>query len=198
GDVVAEATATALVDASEDRFGSLDLWVNNAGVSLLAPLLNTSASDAARLMDVNYLGTFHGVVAAGRAMAASGGGRIVNVASDLGIQAAPLLAAYSATKFAVVGLTQAAAVELAPHGVAVNAICPGTVETDMVLAEEVAEAALMNTGVDSVRDRLRTSVPAGRLCTGDDVAASVVFLASDAASYFTGQAICVNGGSILH
>ena len=198
GDVVAEATATALVDASQDRFGALDLWVNNAGVSVLAPLLSTSASDAARLMDVNYLGTFHGVVAAGRAMAASGGGRIVNVASDLGVQAAPLLAAYSASKFAVVGLTQAAAIELAPLGIAVNAICPGTVETDMVLAEEAAEAALLDLGIDSVRERLRRAVPAGRLCTGVDVAASVVFLASDAASYLTGQAICVNGGSILH
>jgi meso-butanediol dehydrogenase/(S,S)-butanediol dehydrogenase/diacetyl reductase len=198
GDVTEEATAAALVESSRERFGRLDVWVNNAGISVLASLLDTSAEDASRLMNVNYLGTFYGVVAAGRAMSASGSGRIINVASDLGIKAVPLLAAYCASKFAVVGLTQAAAIELAPLGITVNAICPGTVETDMVLAEERAEAALRGTEMESVRERLLASVPAGRMCTGDDVAGAVVFLASDAAAYLTGQAICVNGGSILH
>jgi meso-butanediol dehydrogenase/(S,S)-butanediol dehydrogenase/diacetyl reductase len=198
GDIAKQATAEALGALATAQFGRLDLWVNNAGISVLAPLLETSAADAQRLMDVNYLGTFHGLVTAGRAMTASGGGRIVNVASDLGVQAAPLLAAYSASKFAVVGLTQAAAVELAPFGIAVNAICPGTVETEMVLSEELAEADLRGVAVDDVRDRLLAAVPQGRWCTGADVAASVVYLASDAASYITGQAICVNGGSVLH
>jgi NAD(P)-dependent dehydrogenase (short-subunit alcohol dehydrogenase family) len=197
-DVTDEASADALAAVSADVLGGLDLWVNNAGISVLAPLLETTADDARRQMDVNYLGTFHGLVAAGRAMTASGGGRIVNIASDLGLQAAPLLAAYSASKFAVVGLTQAAAIELAPYGITVNAVCPGTVETDMVLAEERAEAAIEGTGVDEVRGRLRAAVPVGRLCTGADVAGTVVFLASDAASFFTGQAICINGGSVLH
>jgi meso-butanediol dehydrogenase/(S,S)-butanediol dehydrogenase/diacetyl reductase len=198
GDVALEATADALSALAADAFGRLDLWVNNAGISVLAPLLETSSTDVRRLLDVNVLGTFHGVVAAGRAMAAAGGGRIVNVASDLGLQAAPLLAAYSASKFAVIGLTQAAALELAPLGIAVNALCPGTVESDMVVAEQKAEAALYGVEVDAVRERLLSAVPQGRLCTGADVAASVVYLASDAAAYITGQAICVNGGSILH
>jgi meso-butanediol dehydrogenase/(S,S)-butanediol dehydrogenase/diacetyl reductase len=198
GDVSVEGTSETLGSLATEVLGGLDVWVNNAGVSLFAPLLQTSGADVRRLMDVNVLGTFHGVVTAGRAMAASGGGRIINVASDLGVQAAPMLAAYSASKFAVVGLTQAAALELAPHGIAVNAICPGTVETNMVLAEEHAEAGLRGVGIDDVRSRLLAAVPQGRLCTGADVAASVVFLASDAASYLTGQAICVNGGSILH
>lgn len=198
GDVTEESMSTALVDTATSRFGRLDAWVNNAGVSLLAPLLDTSAADARRLMEVNYLGTFHGLVAAGRHMSEHGGGRIVNVASDLGVKAAPLLGAYSASKFAVVGLTQAAALELATAKVTVNAICPGTVETDMVLAEEAAEAALLGAEVKDVHDRLLSAVPAGRLCTGEDVAASVLFLVSDGAAYLTGQAICVNGGSILH
>ncbi len=132
-------------------------------------------------------------------MASSGGGgRIVNVASDLGVQAAPLLAAYSASKFAVVGLTQAAAVELAPQGVTVNALCPGTVETEMVLAEERAEAEITGNDLAAVRARIKASVPAGRWCTGEDVASATAFLCSKAAAFVTGQAICVNGGSILH
>ena len=198
GDIALESTSEALGALATIVLGRLDLWVNNAGISLLAPLLETPAADLQRLLDVNVVGTFHGLVTAGRAMAETGGGRIINVASDLGLQAAPLLAAYSASKFAVVGLTQAAAVELAPLGITVNAICPGTVESDMVLAEEQAEAALLGVEIDAVRERLLAAVPQGRLCTGADVAGSVVYLASDASAYITGQAICVNGGSILH
>ena len=150
------------------------MWVNNAGVSVFAPFLETTVSDMERMLQVNFLGTFHGVQAAGAAMRETGrGGRIVNVASDLGVLAAPMLAGYSATKFAVVGLTQAAAVELAPYGITVNAVCPGTVETDMVLSEETAEAALTGASIEDVRDRLVKDVPAGRLCNVDDVAALV-------------------------
>jgi meso-butanediol dehydrogenase/(S,S)-butanediol dehydrogenase/diacetyl reductase len=199
GDVADPKTAARLSEAAEAEFGRLDVWVNNAGISVLAPLLDTSPEDMARMTEVNFLGTFHGTRAAAAAMVASGrGGRIVNVASDLGVQGAPLLAGYSATKFAVVGLTQAAALELAPVGVTVNAVCPGTVETEMVIAEQEAEARLRAVSRDEVRDRLVAAVPAGRLCTPDDVAALVTWLAGDGAAYVTGQAICTNGGSILH
>lgn len=197
GDIAKESTATTLANAATE-LGGLDLWVNNAGISVFAPVLETSGIDARQLMEVNYLGTFHGLVAAGRTMTARGGGRIVNVASDLGVLAAPMLAAYSASKFAVVGLTQAAAIELAAANITVNALCPGTVETDMVLAEEESEARVRDITIDTVRSRLLAAVPAGRLCTAADVAGMVVFLSSSAASYITGQALCVNGGSILH
>ena len=197
GDVAEEETATMLLEAARD-LGELEVWVNNAGVSVLAPILETSAAQARLQMEVNYLGTFHGLVAAGRVMSARGRGRIINIASDLGVLAAPLLATYSASKFAVVGLTQAAAIELGPSGVTVNAVCPGTVETDMVLAEQEAEARFTGVTVSEVRSRLRAAVPTGRLCTPGDVADMVSFLSSPAAAYLTGQAICVNGGSILH
>lgn len=198
GDVTDPATADLMVGAALDELGGLDIWVNNAGVSVLADVVDTPAGEMERMMAVNFFGTFHGLQAAARAMRRGRGGRIINVASDLGVQAAPLLAGYSATKFAVVGLTQAAAVELAPAAITVNAVCPGTVETDMVLAEEETEARLTGRSVAEVRARLRADVPAGRLCTAEDVAAVVAFLASPAAGFVTGQAICTNGGSVRH
>jgi meso-butanediol dehydrogenase/(S,S)-butanediol dehydrogenase/diacetyl reductase len=197
GDVAEEESATMLVAATRE-LGALEVWVNNAGVSVLAPILQTSAAEARLQIEVNYLGTFHGVVAAGRVMTEQGRGRIINIASDLGVLAAPLLAAYSASKFAVVGLTQAAAIELGASGVTVNAVCPGTVETDMVVAEQEAEARFTGATISEIRSRLQAAVPAGRLCTPGDVADVVSFLASPAAAYLTGQAICVNGGSVLH
>ena len=105
GDVADPGASTALVEASVEVLGGLDLWVNNAGISVLAPLLETTPSEAERLISVNYLGTFYGVTTAGRAMAGSGVAASSTSPSDLGVQAAPLLAAYSASKFAVVGLT---------------------------------------------------------------------------------------------
>jgi meso-butanediol dehydrogenase/(S,S)-butanediol dehydrogenase/diacetyl reductase len=199
GDVRDPASAADLVKVATEEFGRIDIWVNNAGISVLAPVLSTTVEEMVSMMEVNYFGTFHGLQAAAATMIGTGRrGRIINVASDLGLKAAPMLAGYNATKFAVVGLTQAAAVELAPHGIRVNAVCPGTVETDMVVAEEAAEAGWTGTTAVDVRQRLLADVPAGRLCTADDVGALVAWLASPAAEFVTGQAICTNGGSILH
>jgi meso-butanediol dehydrogenase/(S,S)-butanediol dehydrogenase/diacetyl reductase len=199
GNVADPATAASLVAAAESSFGPLDVWVNNAGVSTLAPVLETTAESMTHMTEVNFLGTFYGVQAAGRSMVDAGrGGAIINVASDLGLRAAPLLAGYSATKFAVVGLTQAAAVELAPAGISVNAVCPGTVETEMVQTEIECEAGIRGVSGDEVRTALLDAVPAGRLCTAEDVSALVAWLTTSGAAFVTGQAICTNGGSILH
>jgi acetoin reductase-like protein len=198
GDVADPATSTALADAAE-ALGALTVWVNNAGVSTLAPLLETPLDDLDRQVQVNLYGTYVGLQVAARRMIAAGTpGRIVNVASEAGVQAFPLLGAYSATKFAVVGLTQAAALELAEHGITVNAACPGTAETDMDLAERDREVHHRGLGHDEVRGGYLAAIPLGRFCDPDDVAALVGFLASPAASYLTGQALCTNGGAVLH
>ena len=199
GDVADPATAAELVSVAESSFGPLDAWVNNAGISTLAPLLETTAHSMTAMTEINLLGTFYGIQAAGRSMVTAGrSGAIINIASDLGLRAAPLLAGYSATKFAVVGLTQAAAVELAPAGISVNAVCPGTVETEMVLAEMQHEAGIRGVSSDEVRSSLMDAVPAGRFCTPEDVSALVTWLTTSGAAFVTGQAICTNGGAILH
>ena len=198
GDVADQDTSTALADAAE-ALGCLAVWVNNAGVSTLAPLLETPLDDLDRQVRVNLYGTYLGLQEAARRMIAAGtAGRIVNVASEAGLQAFPLLGAYSATKFAVVGLSQAAALELAAHGITVNAACPGTAETDMVLAERESEVRHRGRSHDDVRSDYLANIPLGRFCDPDDVAALVSFVASPGASYLTGQALCTNGGAVLH
>ena len=198
GDVVDPATSDDLVAAAAG-LGRLSVWVNNAGVSVLAPIVDTTGDQMAHMVDVNLMGTFHGTRAAAAAMIAGGaGGRIVNIASEAGVQAFPLLGGYSATKFAVVGLSQAAALELGAHGITVNAICPGTAETDMVLAERESEVAISGLTPDEVRDSYLGAIPAGRFCSPDDVAALVVFVAGPGGAYVTGQSLCTNGGSVLH
>lgn len=199
GDVREAATHDRLVATAQDSFGPLDVWVNNAGVSVLAPVIDTPSDDFARMIDVNLVGTHHGMRSAAKAMlAASTHGRIVNVASEVAVQSFPFLGCYGATKFAVVGLTQAAAVELAASGITVNAIGPGTAETDMVLAERRSETALVGQSPDAVRQRYLDGIPAGRFCTPEDVGALVAWLASPAAAYVTGQILLTNGGSVLH
>ncbi len=198
GDVVDVETSARLAAAAGD-LGPLEVWVNNAGVSVLAPLIDTTPGELDHQLQVNVLGTFHGLQQAARTMIAAGtAGRIINIASEAGVQAFPLLGAYSATKFAVVGLTQAAALELAPHGITVNAIGPGTAETDMVLAERASEVVVTGDPAESVRESYLRNIPLGRFCDPDDVGALVAFVAGPGASYLTGQTLCPNGGSVLH
>jgi acetoin reductase-like protein len=197
GDVADTQTAPLLARRALEDFGALDVWVNNAGISVLAPVAETAVADLRRMLDVNTVGTFLGMQAAAAAMKQRGG-RIVNVASELGVQAFPYLGAYSATKFAVVGLTQAAALELAADGITVNAVCPGTAETDMVLAERASEVGVTGRSPDEVRRSYLDGIPVGRFCTPEDVGACVAYLASPSAAYLTGQSVCINGGSVLH
>lgn len=198
GDVRDAQTSRLLAETACEELGDLGVWVNNAGVSSIAPVESTSAFDLERMLAVNVIGTLHGMQAATPVLRSRGGGRIVNLASDLGVQGGELLGAYAATKFAVVGLTQSAALEVAAAGITVNAVCPGTVETDMVLDEWRTQSALTGESLDAVRSSYLDAIPAARFCTPADVGHAVAYLASPSASYVTGQSLCVNGGSVLH
>jgi meso-butanediol dehydrogenase / (S,S)-butanediol dehydrogenase / diacetyl reductase len=179
--------------------GRLDVWVSNAGISKMQRFLDISPADLARNFEVNTYGVFYCGQAAARAMVRLGtSGRIINTASMAAKQGrVPFLADYVASKFAVLGLTQAMAYELAPHGIRVNCVCPGFVATPMQTRELVWEAELRGTDPDAVRQSWVDDTPLARLETPDDVARVVAFLASPDADFITGEAISVNGGAYM-
>ncbi len=165
----------------------------------MAPFVKVTEEELDANLAVNLKGVFFCGQAAARVMIARGrGGTIVNTASMAGKHgAAPFLSHYVASKFGVVGLTQAMAAELAPHRIRVNCVCPGYVATAMQERELVWEADLRGTTPDAVRDMWVADTPLGRLETPDDVARTVAFLASDDAGFVTGEALAINGGAFM-
>lgn len=180
-----------------DRFGQVDILVNNAGIAESAPLVRTSDELWDRIIAINLSGTFYCTRAALPLMIEKGWGRIINIASVAGKTGAPYISAYTASKHGVVGLTRSAAMEVASRGVTVNAICPGYVETDMVTrAIENIKAKTAKT-TSEARDVLNQMSPQNRLITPEEVAALAVLIASDEGRGINGQAINVDGGSVL-
>lgn len=190
-----ESTIGSIVEAH----GPLRVFVSNAGVSRMRRFLDISARDLEATLSVNLKGCFLTSQAAARAMVGAGsGGCIVNVASMAGKQGrVPFLADYVASKFGVVGLTQAMAYELAEHRIRVNSVCPGYVGTPMQEREIAWEAELRNIPEESVREMYVSDTPIGRIETPEDVARVVAFLASDDAEFITGESIAVNGGAYM-
>src|SRR5580700_2425480 len=185
-DVRHEDDVRNLVDKAVERFGRLDVAVNNAGnEGKPGPLTEQSAETYAATFDTNVLGTILSLKHEMRVMLAQGHGSIVNLSSTMGSRGAASASMYVASKHAVEGLTKAAALEGAAAGVRVNAVAPGPVETE-----------LLNRFAGSAdrKAALAASVPARRLGTPEDIAATIVFLASDKADFITGQIIGVNGG----
>jgi NAD(P)-dependent dehydrogenase (short-subunit alcohol dehydrogenase family) len=182
----ADAVAQAVRDAAEAMGGLTDL-VNNAGTGMAKPLLDYTDKEWALLIGVNLTGTFNAIRAAAPIMLAAGGGSIVNNASLTGIRPTRGEGPYSAAKAGVLNLTQTAAVELAPT-VRVNAVAPGMVHTPLT------EIVVAN---DEWRTAAESGTPLGRVGTAEEVAQVIAFLASDAASYVTGQTVVVDGGSVL-
>jgi meso-butanediol dehydrogenase / (S,S)-butanediol dehydrogenase / diacetyl reductase len=195
-DVTSESETEAVFARAIAAFGPLDVVCANAGVSTMRAVADLTVAEWSFNMDVNALGVFLTDRAAVRAFRAAGrAGVIVNTASMAGKIGAPFLAHYSASKFAVVGFTQALAREVASEGIRVNAVCPGYVVTSMQERELAWEAALRGISVADVRALYLRDIPLGRLETPLDVAKVVHFLASDEAAYMTGQAVNVTGGA---
>jgi 3alpha(or 20beta)-hydroxysteroid dehydrogenase len=176
-----EALALAL-----DVFGPPSVLVNNAGIVHFASMVDTSETDFRRVLDVNLVGVFLGMHVVAPAMIGGGGGSIVNISSSAGMTGFPLVGAYVASKWGVRGLTKTAALELGPSGVRVNSVHPGGIDTPLIRDPETTS--------DEVFEPFARTLPVPRIGTVDDVAALVVFLASDESSYCTGAEFVVDGG----
>lgn len=197
-DVTDAAAAGRLADDVADRLG-LDAWINNAGISAMERFVDVTAGQYDRTLDINTKAVFFCGQAAARAMVRTGRrGTIVNTASMAAKQGrVPFLSDYVASKFAVLGLTQAMAYELADHQITVNCVCPGFVATPMQSRELEWEARLTGSTPDAVRESWIEATPLARLQTPEDVARAVAFLVSEDARFITGEALSVNGGAYM-
>ena len=197
-DVADEESMTRAIRETVDAFGRLDVMVNNAGTIAVAPVLETTVETWNRVVDVNLRGVFLGSREAARQMIAQGGcGRIVNGSSGAGRQGNANIAAYAATKAGVIGFTQSLAVELAPHGITVNAYCPGHVtSTPMWHAIDAAETARSGEPPGSAKRAAEAEPPLGRAGRPEEIAAAVAYLASEEAAFVTGESILIDGGLV--
>ncbi|MDR1487911.1 MAG: glucose 1-dehydrogenase [Deltaproteobacteria bacterium] len=197
-DVSDESAISNLVDVTVKEFGRLDVYVSNAGIELTKLALDTTAAEWDRIFQVNVRGTFLGDTIAARAMIKQKKGKIINCGSIASHSGFLGLSAYCSTKFAVRGLTQALARELAQYNITVNAYCPGVVDTDMweqIDAKMGPILGLKKKG--EAMELFKKSIALGRYQTPKDVADFVSFLCSDDADYITGQSIVTDGGIVL-
>lgn len=192
GDVSTPEANQALVDAAVERFGTVDAAFLNAGIASFGSTLDLPLEDFDRVVAINLRGVFCGLQAVGRAMADAGGGAIVVTSSVAGRRGIPATIGYAATKHGVLGLVKTAAIDLAAHGIRVNAVCPGTIDTPILGPFHADEEQL-----DAHFGRLQAL---GRIGKPEEVGAAVSFLLSDDASFVSGEVLTVDGGqaNMLH
>ncbi len=195
-DVTDADAVQAAVSAAAAANGPIALLVNNAGGVASASFEKTSLKAWRETLDLNLMGTVHGIRAVLPDMKASGWGRIVNIASSAGLAGYRYVSAYVAAKHAVVGLTKALALELAKTGITVNAVCPGYTDTDVIASAVATIAKSTNRSPDEALASFTAANPQGRLVKPEEVAASVVWLASDAAAAVNGIALPIAGGEV--
>jgi len=205
-DLSASEQIQAMVRQVAEHFGHLDILVNNARAIIgrdKVPVTELREDVWQHFLAINTTAVFLCTKFAGQVMVQQGqGGRIINTASDAAKRGSAMGAAYSASKFAVLGLTQASALDLAPYDITVNAVCPGPVNTDRLSYWERAQAEAQGMSLEAFRARIVADAgqrtPLGRIAEPEDVASLIAFLASDEAQFITGQAYNVNGGSLFH
>lgn len=180
-DVTDEAAWGEAVAAAESQFGPVTVLINNAGILAFQRLDKIKREDFDRIMQINVTGVFLGMKVVTPSMVAAGGGSIVNTSSTAGLVGLPFVGAYVASKWAVRGLTKTAAIDLGHRGIRVNSVHPGGIDTPMIAG----------TGSDAP---FYKRLPVGRMGTADEVARTVLFLASDEATYVTGHTLAVTGG----
>jgi len=185
--VASEMSVQQLAAQVFARFGRVDILVNDAGTYLKAPVVSKSEADWDRTLDVNLGGNFLCARAFVPAMRKQKSGRIISIASSIAHTGAREFADYAASKAGIIGFVKALARELGPDGITVNAICPGSANTDMPRRHR---------SEDEVMARLRAT-PLGQVLQPEDIAGPILFLASDAAAYITGQAYNINGGTVM-
>jgi NAD(P)-dependent dehydrogenase (short-subunit alcohol dehydrogenase family) len=188
GDVATASDAKRMVECTVEHFGRLDVLVNNAAVAYATPLERITEAEWRRTLDVNLTGAFFCLQAAIPPMKAQSFGRIINISSTAGRSVSTLAGVhYSASKAGMLGLTRAAAKELGPYGITVNAICPGLFDTELARENSTPERL----------ETLRQAIPVRRLGRPPEVAELVCYLASDASGFMTGASLDINGGSLL-
>ena len=186
GDVSKAQDVAALVAAAMSRHGRIDVLVSNAGVLLSKATVETTSDDWARVVGINLTGTWNCLHAVLPGMVERGSGRIITISSELGLIGFPTYAAYCASKGGVIALTKAVAKEVAPHGVLVNSVAPGPIETDMLKYDTI-----------EYNDETRAQIPLRRFGQPEEIAAAVHFLAGPGGSYMVGQIISPNGGTAI-
>jgi NAD(P)-dependent dehydrogenase (short-subunit alcohol dehydrogenase family) len=186
GDISDPQQARAFIVESEERFGRLDVLVNNAGILISVPTAQCSWEQWQRTIGVNLSGTFLCLSAALPGMVRRRSGRIINISSELGLTGHANYSAYCASKGGVIALTRAVAREVAPYGVLVNSVAPGPVETDMLIQHSV-----------EYNDATRRQVPLQRFGRPEEIAAMVEALAGEAGNFMVGQIVSPNGGSVI-
>jgi 3alpha(or 20beta)-hydroxysteroid dehydrogenase len=186
-DVTRETEWLSAISAAEKTFGPLRILVNNAGIFRTKPLVETSLDDYQLTVGINQTGTFLGIRHGVPAMRAAGGGSIINIASTAGIEGVSYALPYTASKHAVIGMTRAAALEIAAYGIRINALCPGGMLTPLI-------AESYQVPLDSLVGMDMPTAPMRRMGTPDEIAGTVLFLASDEASYTTGSVFTADGG----
>jgi 3-oxoacyl-[acyl-carrier protein] reductase len=185
GDISSFESFQNIVDQTKEKYGSIDILINNAGITRDSLIMRMNEDDWDAVIDINLKGAFNGIKAVTRTMMKQRYGRIVNISSVVGITGNAGQSNYSASKAGLIGLTKASAKELASRGITVNCVAPGYIETDMTSQLS-----------DDVKDTLVKQIPLGRIGQGEEVAFLVQYLCSEEAGYITGQTFTIDGGMV--